>query len=146
MLFDTWLVSNCLSLGDRVSMGVGVETRMPFLDARLIELVMALRLKTPDHHLGQKAWLREALKGVVPEEVLKRPKAGFQPPVREWISGVVTRHIDILRSGQLVSEGVLDANKINFLCKSFHEQGWMQKYFTYKLILLEMWYQKVVMG
>jgi asparagine synthase (glutamine-hydrolysing) len=146
MLFDTWLVSNCLSLGDRVSMGVGVETRMPFLDARLIELVMALRLKTPDHHLGQKAWLREALKGVVPDEVLKRPKAGFQPPVREWISGVVTRHIDILRSGQLVSEGVLDANKINFLCKSFHEQGWMQKYFTYKLILLEMWYQKVVMG
>jgi asparagine synthase (glutamine-hydrolysing) len=78
--------------------------------------------------------------------VLKRPKAGFQPPVREWISGVVTRHIDILRSGQLVSEGVLDANKITFLCKSFHEQGWMQKYFTYKLILLEMWYQKVVMG
>jgi asparagine synthase (glutamine-hydrolysing) len=146
MLFDTWLVSNCLSLGDRVSMGVGVETRMPFLDARLIELVMALRLKTPDHHLGQKAWLREALKGVVPDEVLKRPKAGFQPPVREWISGVVTRHIDILRSGQLVSEGVLDANKINFLCKSFHEQGWTQKYFTYKLILLEMWYQKVVMG
>jgi len=146
MLFDTWLVSNCLSLGDRVSMGVGVETRMPFLDARLIELVMALRLKTPDHHLGQKAWLREALKGVVPDEVLKRPKAGFQPPVREWISGVVTRHIDILRSGQLVSEGVLDANKITFLCKSFHEQGWMQKYFTYKLILLEMWYQKVVMG
>ena len=146
MLFDTWLVSNCLSLGDRVSMGVGVETRMPFLDARLIELVMALRLKTPDHHLGQKAWLREALKGVVPDEVLKRPKAGFQPPVREWISGVVTRHIDILRSGQLVSEGVLDANKLNFLCKSFHEQGWMQKYFTYKLILLEMWYQKVVMG
>jgi asparagine synthase (glutamine-hydrolysing) len=146
MLFDTWLVSNCLSLGDRVSMGVGVETRMPFLDARLIELVMALRLKTPDHHLGQKAWLREALKGVVPDEVLKRPKAGFQPPVREWISGVVTRHIDILRRGQLVSEGVLDANKINFLCKSFHEQGWIQKYFTYKLILLEMWYQKVVMG
>jgi len=146
MLFDTWLVSNCLSLGDRVSMGVGVETRMPFLDARLIELVMALRLQSPDHHFGQKAWLRQALRGVVPDDVLKRPKAGFQPPVREWISGVVTKYVDLLRDGQLAHEGILDAKGIEFLCKYFHEQGWPQKYFTYKLILLEMWYQKVVVG
>ena len=144
MLFETWLVSNCLSLGDRVSMGVGVETRMPFLDARLIELVMALRLQTPDHQLGQKAWLRQALKGVVPDEVLARPKAGFQPPVREWLSGVVTKYVDILRDGQLVKEGVLSAATIDFTCTRFHEQGWHYKYFTYKLILLEMWYQKVV--
>lgn len=146
MLFDTWLVSNCLSLGDRVSMGVGVETRMPFLDARLIELVMTLRLQSPDHHLGQKAWLRRALRGVVPDDVLKRPKAGFQPPVREWISGVVKQYADILPGGQLVREGILDPRKIHFVCKYFHEHGWPQKYFTYKLILLEMWYQKVVVG
>lgn len=47
MLFETWLVSNCLSLGDRVSMGVSVETRMPFLDVRLLELVMACHREQP---------------------------------------------------------------------------------------------------
>lgn len=145
MLFETWLVSNCLSLGDRVSMGVGVETRMPFLDARLIELVMALREKTPDHHLGQKAWLRSALKGVLPDDVLKRPKAGFQPPVREWISGVVEKYKDTLRNGQLIQSQILSREKIDFICLQLPKQDWSGLYFTYKLILLEMWYQRVVL-
>lgn len=97
MLFDTWLVSNCLSLGDRVSMAVGVESRLPFLDVRLIERVMALRAATPDHQLSQKAWLRTALKGVLPDEVLARPKAGFQPPVQAWLSGVLAAYGEVLK-------------------------------------------------
>jgi asparagine synthase (glutamine-hydrolysing) len=145
MLFDTWLVSNCLSLGDRVSMGVSVETRLPFLDVRLIELVMSLRAQTPDHQLGQKAWLRAALKGVLPDEVLARPKAGFQPPVWEWLSGVVSKYGDMLRDGQLVSEGILDRNKIDYIKSELPRQGWPGLFFAYKLVLLELWYQKVVM-
>jgi asparagine synthase (glutamine-hydrolysing) len=144
LLFETWLVSNCLSLGDRVSMGVSVETRTPFLDVRLIELVMAWRAKNPDHTLGPKAWLRKALKGVLPDEVLARPKAGFQPPVREWLTGVVARYVDILREGQLVKEGILDRNKLDYICITLPKQSWEAMYFTYKLVLLEMWYQKVI--
>lgn len=144
MLFETWLVSNCLSLGDRVSMGVSVETRMPFLDVRLLELVMACRANNPDDGLGQKAWLRAALKGVVPDEVLARPKAGFQPPVREWISGVVEKYSDVLRHGQLVECGILDKSKIDFICRQLPQRDWIGMYFTYKLILLETWYQEIV--
>lgn len=144
MLFDTWLTSNCLSLGDRVGMAVGVETRMPFLDAKLIELVMQLRSKTPDHQLGQKAWLRAALKGVLPDEVLSRPKAGFQPPLHEWLSGVVNRYGDILADGQLVKTGIIAADKVGHLLNHIAKRNWTGLFFTYKLLLLEMWYQKVV--
>jgi asparagine synthase (glutamine-hydrolysing) len=144
MLFETWLVSNCLSLGDRVSMGVSVETRTPFLDVKLIELVMAWRANNPDHSLGQKYWLRAALKGIVPDEVLARPKAGFQPPVREWLSGVVNRYVDILRDGQLVEEGILARENLDEICHTIPQRDWIGMYFTYKLVLLEMWYQKVV--
>lgn len=144
LLFETWLTSNCLSLGDRVSMAVGVETRMPFLDVRLIELVMSLRESHPDHALGQKAWLRNALKGVVPDEVLARPKAGFQPPIHEWLSGVVSRYGHVLHHGKLVSAGVLDRDKIEYLCNELHTHGWTELFFTYKLVLLEYWYQEVV--
>lgn len=144
MLFDTWLVSNCLTLGDRVSMGVGVESRLPFLDVRLIERVMALRAARPDHGLGQKAWLRAALKGVLPEEVLARPKAGFQPPVNEWLAGVIATYGDVLRGGELVAEGILDAGKVNEALTKTAFQGWPGLFFVYKLVLLEMWYRKVV--
>jgi asparagine synthase (glutamine-hydrolysing) len=146
MLLDTWLVSNCLSLSDRVSMSVGVETRLPFLDSRLIELVMALREKTPDHQQGQKAWLRAALKGVLPDEVLTRPKTGFQLPVWEWLSCVVTKHGDVLRDGQLVANGILDKNKIENILIQMPRQGWPGLFFSYKLVLLEHWYQQIVVA
>ena len=144
MLFDTWLTSNCLSLGDRVGMAVGVETRMPFLDAKLIELVMRLRASNPDHPLGQKAWLRAALKGVLPDEVLARPKAGFQPPLHEWLSGVVNRYGDMLVEGQLVKSGIIASDKVRHLLDQIAKRNWSGLFFTYKLLLLEMWYQKVV--
>ncbi len=144
LLFDTWLTSNCLSLGDRVGMAVGVETRMPFLDANLIQTVMSLRAIEPDNALGQKAWLREALKGVLPDAVLSRPKAGFQPPVQQWLTGVIQTYGDQLRSGHLVERGVLDRDKVDHLLATTKAQGWHGLFFTYKLVLLELWYQRVV--
>jgi len=144
MLFDTWLVSNCLSLGDRVSMGVGVETRLPFLDVGLIELVMAMRSKQPDHTFGQKAWLRAALKGVLPDEVLLRPKAGFQPPVWEWLPGVVARYGNSLYESSLTRAGILDNSRIDHVLKEMPRQGRSELFFAYKLVLLETWHQGLV--
>lgn len=144
MLFDTWLVSNCLSLGDRVSMSVGVETRVPFLDAGLIELVMALRSQQPDHTFGQKAWLRAALKGLLPEDVLTRRKSGFQPPVWKWLSGVVERYGNSLYESSLVEAGILDGTKIDDIVKEMPRQRLPDLYFAYKLVLLEEWHKGVV--
>ncbi|MCL1939103.1 MAG: asparagine synthase (glutamine-hydrolyzing) [Desulfovibrionaceae bacterium] len=137
LLFDTWLAA-CLNLGDRVSMGVGVETRLPFLDPNLIELIMTLRRQTPDHHLGQKAWLRAALKGTLPDDVLVRPKRGFQPPVWEWLNSAVERYGDTLRDGQLEKQGILETATIHDI---LHKKGtsWNNLFVAYKLVLLESW-------
>lgn len=144
LLFDTWLTSNCLALGDRVGMAVGVETRMPFLDANLIETVMSLRVIEPDHRLGQKAWLRAAMKGVLPDNVLSRPKAGFQPPVQQWLSGVIKKYGDTLRSGQLVAAGIIDREKVDQLLTQTSTQGWHGLFLAYKLVLLETWCRRVL--
>jgi asparagine synthase (glutamine-hydrolysing) len=146
LLFDTWMVSNAVALGDRVSMGVGVEARLPFLDAPMIERVMALRARTPDHKLGQKTWLRAALKGVLPDEVLARPKAGFQPPVQEWLAGVIAAYGDALRDGELVREDIVDSAKVEHTLCAMSKEGWPGLFFVYKLVLLEMWYRKVVLS
>jgi asparagine synthase (glutamine-hydrolysing) len=143
-LFDTWLTSNCLALGDRVGMAVGVETRMPFLDANLIQTVMSLRALKPDHALGQKAWLRAAMKGVLPDEVLSRPKAGFQPPVQQWLSGVIKKYGDTLRSGHLVEAGIIGREKVDQLLTQMMTEGWHGLFLTYKLVLLETWCRRVL--
>jgi asparagine synthase (glutamine-hydrolysing) len=144
LLFDTWLTSNCLALGDRVGMAVGVETRMPFLDANLIQTVMSLRVIEPDHALGQKAWLREAMKGVLPDEVLSRPKAGFQPPVQQWLSGVIKKYGETLRGGHLVEAGIIGHEKVDQLLTQTITQGWHGLFLTYKLVLLETWCRRVL--
>lgn len=144
LLFDTWLASNCLTLGDRVSMGTSVEARLPFLDVKLIETVMALRRTMPDHALGQKAWLRAALRGILPDEVLNRPKAGFTPPVWDWLCGVMERYGHIIDDGIMVDSGFLKRQAVRRIREDWKNRGWPWLFFFYKLLLLEMWHREVI--
>jgi asparagine synthase (glutamine-hydrolysing) len=139
LLFATWLASNCLTLGDRLSMSVGVETRLPFLDTQLIELVMSWRRIIPDHGLDGKAWLRTALRGTLPDNVLSRPKAGFQPPVRDWLSAAVAAYGNLLPGGVLAETGVLDQKRSDYVAYQMPRLGWATLFIAYKLVLLEMW-------
>jgi len=141
LLFDTWLVSNSLSLQDRVSMACSVESRVPLLDYKLIELVIGLMKGLPGRHLKPKFWLKSALKGIVPERVLRRKKRGFQPPVLEWKIAVIDKYQDRLLSGYLVEMGIIDQPALlNFLKdKRKHAR------ILYRLLFLEIWYRKVIM-
>ncbi|WMW65046.1 asparagine synthase (glutamine-hydrolyzing) [Nitratidesulfovibrio liaohensis] len=146
LLFETWLTSNCLNLGDRVSMSVGVESRLPFMDKGLIELAMGLRHSRTDHNMGHKAWLTEAMRNVLPQDILQRPKRGFQPPVHSWLSGVVGMYGQQLRDGNLVREEILTKEGVNsLLCNTAPLHG-ANLFFTYKLVLLENWYQWITAG
>ncbi len=72
---------------DRATMRFGLEARSPFLDQELISY--ALRIQASRKVAGgqTKAILKKALKGLVPDEVLTRPKRGFQVPLAEWFRG-----------------------------------------------------------
>lgn len=144
ILCETWLTSNCLALGDRVSMAVGVETRLPLLDPQFIGLAVAIRRKWPDHSLGHKARLKEALVGILPPAILNRPKRGFTPPVAEWFRGVVARHGGCLPAGELVSSGILDPAGTWRMLKRASGGSSVDLFMAYKLILLDTWYESVV--
>lgn len=144
ILLNTWLMSNCLSLGDRVSMMVSVETRLPFLDYRLIELVFGLRKTQPDRELGHKFWLKAALKDILPDEVINRPKRGFQPPTQEWMKGVLDQYLTYLRQSYLVDAELLDGGFLNKLIWQF-QNSQRHTFMLFKLLLLEIWYQQVVL-
>jgi asparagine synthase (glutamine-hydrolysing) len=69
---------------DKMSMGVSLEGRVPFLDHRFVELAMSIpsAVKTRDGNL--KHILKKAVRGVIPDEFIDRPKQGFGVPVLEW--------------------------------------------------------------
>jgi asparagine synthase (glutamine-hydrolysing) len=143
LLFDHWLIPNCIALGDRLSMASSVELRLPLLDYKLIDLAIGLHKAHPTSHLlGAKHWLKEAVKDIVPEDILHRPKSGFTPPVREWMQGALQRYGGWLADGCLVQGGVFDGGKLaRFLADGSLLANSSALHFAYKVLVLETWYR-----
>jgi asparagine synthase (glutamine-hydrolysing) len=69
---------------DKMSMGVSLEGRVPFLDHEFVALALSIptAVKTRDGEL--KHILKKAVRGLIPDELIDRPKQGFGVPVYEW--------------------------------------------------------------
>jgi asparagine synthase (glutamine-hydrolysing) len=83
---------------DKMSMGVSLEGRVPFLDHKFVELALGIptALKTKNGDL--KYVLKKAVRGLIPDEIIDRKKQGFGVPVHEWCLGAlgdcVNRELD----------------------------------------------------
>ncbi len=69
---------------DKMSMGVSLEARVPFLDYRLVEFAMGIPEAVKTRGRVLKAILKSAVRGLIPDELIDRPKQGFGVPLKEW--------------------------------------------------------------
>ncbi len=72
---------------DKMTMAHSLEARVPFLDHRLVELAFGLPTTWKIVNRVPKAILKDAVRGVIPDAVIDRPKVGFGAPVAEWLKG-----------------------------------------------------------
>jgi asparagine synthase (glutamine-hydrolysing) len=70
---------------DKMSMGVSLEGRVPFLDHKFVELAMSIPASMKVKNGTLKYILKKAVRGVIPDELIDRPKQGFGVPVYEWL-------------------------------------------------------------
>jgi asparagine synthase (glutamine-hydrolysing) len=105
---------------DKMSMGEGVEARVPFLDHRFVELAMSIPDAVKTRHGTLKYILKRAVRGLIPADVIDRPKQGFGVPIQEWILRdlgdhardsieEMTRNTDLFDPREI--QNVLDAGK-----------------------------------
>jgi asparagine synthase (glutamine-hydrolysing) len=119
----SYLPNDILCKVDRAAMAVSLETRVPFLDHRVVEaawrLPLAMRVRD-----GQGKWaLRQLLYKHVPRELIERPKAGFAIPVGEWIRGPLNEWAeDLLDERALEAAGFLDPVPVRRVWKE-HKSG-----------------------
>jgi asparagine synthase (glutamine-hydrolysing) len=138
LISQTYLLENGVVQGDRLSMASSVELRLPLLDHKLVETVIGLRKAQPDHHLPPKHMLREALKGILPDWVLNRPKRPFEPPTREWHEALFAAYGSHLEDGYLVQAGILQSRSARLLASGPFPKRAITP-LSFKALVLELW-------
>jgi asparagine synthase (glutamine-hydrolysing) len=104
-----YLADDILVKADRASMAASLEVRAPFLDTHVVEFAAQLPWETKLSLTRTKVVLKRALAGLVPEEILSRPKKGFGIPVGQWIRGPLRPLMeDLFSEGSLRRSGVLE--------------------------------------
>lgn len=142
LIAQSYLLENGVAQGDRLGMASSIELRLPLLDHKLVETVIGLRKARPDHHLPPKHWLKQALRGTLPDWVLERPKRGFEPPVREWHAALFAAYGTRLVDGLLVKQGVLSPAAARQLAVGpFPKTNDVP--LSFKALVLEMWARRM---
>jgi asparagine synthase (glutamine-hydrolysing) len=72
---------------DKMGMGASLETRVPFLDHKFVELAMSIPEQVITRGNESKHILKRAVRGVIPNEIIDRRKQGFGVPIHEWFFG-----------------------------------------------------------
>jgi len=131
-----------LKYEDRNSMAFSVESRLPFLDYRLVEWTMSLPSCLKMHRGLNKYLLREAMKGSLPEKVrLRRDKVGFAIPQDQWIGELSVMWKDMLGQKDDFLAEYIDVRKLlqNWELLLSHEGSAGRKAILWRIVNLKLW-------
>jgi asparagine synthase (glutamine-hydrolysing) len=142
LICDTYLRENGVTQGDRLGMASSIEMRLPLLDHRLVETVIGLRKAQTDVDQPPKAWLKEAMKDLLPEQVINRRKRGFSPPVMEWHRALFATHGPSLSNGYLLQHSVLTEASARHLSSGPFPANNIAP-ISFKALVLELWCRRM---
>ncbi len=103
---------------DQMSMAASIESRVPFLDHPLVEWAARLPAHLKLRGLTTKVVLREAMRGILPVEILTRKKMGFPVPIGRWLRGPYRHLLDEFLLGErATARGLFEPGVVRELCQ-----------------------------
>src|SRR5690606_12654626 len=135
----TYLVE-LLMKQDQMSMSASLESRVPFLDHRLVEMVAAIPARFRLRGMQTKALLRDAVRDLVPPQIMSRKKMGFPVPVGGWLRGAYWSVVEEFVLGRRTLErGHFNETEVNRLAQEHRHGVANHSERLWLLINLEMW-------
>jgi asparagine synthase (glutamine-hydrolysing) len=137
-----FLADHNLNYTDKMSMAAGVEARVPFLDPD----VVALAARIPDgfrQRGSESKWiLKKAMEGILPNDVIHRPKMGFGVPLRGWLRGPLkSMQYDLLSTERIRKRGIFDPAAVSRLLSDNETGRADYAYNVLSLMCVELWCQ-----
>lgn len=137
-----YLPDDILVKVDRAAMAVSLETRMPFLDHRVIEFAWSLPIDLKIRN-GKNKWiLREVLNRHVPPALFERPKMGFGIPIDQLLRGPLKEWAqDLLTSSMLSKHNLLDSKLIQKRWSEHLSGAGNWQYHLWDVLVFQSWYE-----
>ncbi len=131
---------------DQMSMAASIESRVPFLDHKLAELTARMPREMKLRGGTTKWILREAMKGILPSEILDRPKMGFPVPIGGWFRGEFKHIVDEYVLGERAgTRGIFDGSFVRKLVAE-HNAGANHDERLWSLVNFEIWQRRFIDG
>src|SRR5687768_4389436 len=132
---------------DQMSMAASIESRVPFLDHKLVEFTASLPERLKLRGWTTKYVLRQSMKGVLPAAILDRPKMGFPVPVGKWFRGAYSSVLDEYVLGSRARErGIFNAEFTRALIEQHQRGEANHSERLWSLVNLEMWFRRFIDG
>ena len=140
-----FLTDHNLNYTDKMSMAAGVEVRVPFLDRDLIDFATRLPLDFKQRGRVGKWIFRQSMEGILPMEVIYRPKTGFGIPLRGWMTAKDNRlEADYLSRESLARRGLFDPDAVRQLIVDNRTGRTDASYPILALACIEIWCRQFV--
>jgi len=145
-LYRTFVNTNLpmlLDNEDRISMAFSLESRVPFLDYRLVEFCFGLDYHQKINGYTTKYILREAFKDILPKKVYQRKdKKGFPTPLEHWFRHELRDDLEkIFNSGEFAKNNILDVQKIKKIF-SDHLAGQDHSRILWRALVIHLWLEE----
>ncbi len=135
----TYLVE-LLMKQDQMSMSTSLESRVPFLDHKLVEFVMGIPAQMKIRGMSGKYLLRRAMVGRLPDEVLNRNKKGFPTPIRPWLRNQLFARLSaVLEDGRLAERNIVRPAFVRRLLEEHRRGSSLATEGCWRLLNFELW-------
>jgi asparagine synthase (glutamine-hydrolysing) len=139
---QTFLVDNLLEYTDKMSMSVGLEVRVPYLEPRLVEHTLSMPFATKLRGKSTKLALREACRDLLPQNNDAMPKKGFVPPLAIWMRDRLDKYFDqSMPANRTEQLGFFDPVYIQTL-REMHRSGRCDySYELFSIMMFDNWHR-----
>lgn len=141
--FSFYLQDDILAKTDRASMANSLEVRSPLLDRDILEYVPSIDNNLKLRGLSCKYIFKTAMKGKLPDRIIRRTKKGFGIPVARWFKGrLKDLMLDVLDLGSIRSQGLFDPDYVQRLIKEHLAGKKDNRKQLWTLFMFQLWYNE----